>query len=163
MEQLVVFAAGGYDARDPAGLSARIEPEGRLLIATRARERKTAQLLDIDALVVCDFDEQRQLMAIEVIAPTTKWPGRDEVHAPATETRAIVTLVGDLKPNPRNPSRNAPISIDRDVTLSSSRDGRYYQVDIEPTIAGTVSFYRLGPNVYCGAIGTELVRLFFAP
>ena len=163
VEQLVVLAAGRYDARDPATLSARIEPEGRLLIATRAHERKTAQLLDIDALVVCDFDEQRELMAIEVIVPTTKWPGRDEVHAPATETSAIVTLVGDLKPNRRNPSRNAPISIDRDVTLSRSRDRRYYRVDIEPTMPGTVSFYRLGPNVYCGTIGTELVQLVFAP
>ena len=162
MEQLVVLAAGRFDARDPAALSARIEPEGGLLIATRACERKTAQLLDIDALVVCDFDEQRDLMAIEVIGPR-KWPGRDEVRVPATETSAIITLVGDLKPNRRNPSRNAPITIERDVTLSTSRDRRYYQVDIEPTIPGTVTFYRLGPNVYCGAIGTELVQLVFAP
>jgi hypothetical protein len=163
VEQLVVVAAGRYDARDPAVLSPRIEPEGRLLIATRAHERKTAHLLDIDALVVCDFDDQRDLMAIEVIVPTTKWPERDEVRVPETETSAIITLVGDLKPNRRNPSRNAPITIERDVTLSTSRDRRYYQVDIEPTIPGTVTFYRLGPNVYCGAIGTELVQLVFAP
>jgi hypothetical protein len=131
---------------------AHIEPDFRLLCADRAKIPQTKFLVNVDALVVLDFDSEACLSTVEVIVPTERWP-EDDVRIPARGRDEYVRL-----PTLDNPGS---WDVDEDVRLSRCRRTGIYRAHLSHG-AESETYHRLGPNVYCGIRDSTLVEFLFS-
>jgi hypothetical protein len=116
------------------------ETEGGLVCAGRKAPLQTRCLLNVDALVIFDFDDARRLGFVEVIAPYDKWPVK-AFPVPEHQRRATLLLSEAT-------FREGSIDIDEDVTLSRSARNDAYFIDFDKQCQSG-EMYALGPGVAC--------------
>jgi hypothetical protein len=129
------------------------ETEGGLICAGRKAPLHSCCLLNVDALVIFDFDDARRLGFVEVIAPYNKWPVK--VFSIPEHQRPATLLL------PEAAFCEGSIDIDEDVTLSRSARNETYLIDFDKQCQSG-EMYALGPGVACRVHNGALKSLYLS-
>lgn len=135
-------------------LEAYREHEIGLICARRKAPLLTHCLLNVDALVIFDFDEARRLGFLEVIAPFDKWPIKT-FAVPKNQCRATLLLSKVV-------FREGSITVDEDVTLARCARTETYFIDLDERCQRG-DMYVLGPGVACRVHDGVLKALYLSP
>jgi hypothetical protein len=142
------------DAEPTLELAAYREHEVGLISARRVAPLRTNCLLNVDALVILDFDETRRLAFLEIVAPFDKLP-IETLSVPEPQCRGILLLSETV-------FREGSITVDDDVILARCAETETYLVDFDAQCqSGDV--YALGPGVACRVHDDVLKALYLSP